>query len=338
MAGAGVGADPAPPGPEAPGAPEGAALEARLATLEAALAGEAAELEAERAALALAERSVRAREASVEEMEKDVAEARRVLDLHRKGQAARQDPNWRDWAGGLPEELLAKIALAHVAQTGAGWAAFLKQELGWRDKKIQEEMAKRKRDGNCLFVIARVCRRWRKAQLKVGGRLRTQVQSDVILPGSVALAKWALVEGCPRERGDGVTMAWFAARYGQVELVKWLCGEGGFAMDVELMKVAASGGNLELVQWLRGEGCPWDHWTCYWAVNHGHVEVLRWSARTAARGTPSPGTRWPQSSGTRTTSATWLTTLATPSRLMTSRRPETVRKVSFAPDCSPEFI
>ena len=100
MAGAGAGAGAGPQGPEAQGGPEGAALEARLATLEAALAGEAAELEAERAALALAERSVRAREASVEEMEKDVAEARRVLDLHRKGRAARRDPDWRDWAGG----------------------------------------------------------------------------------------------------------------------------------------------------------------------------------------------------------------------------------------------
>ena len=189
MAGAGAGVDPAPQGPEAPGGPEGAALEARLATLEAALAGEAAELEAERAALALAERSVRAREASVEEMEKDVAEARRVLDLHRKGRAARRDPNWRDWARGLPEEVLGKVVEKVVARTEAGFAAFLKQVLGWRDKKIQERMAKRERDGNCLFLFARVCKPWRKAQLRVGGPLRTRVRWDVIPPGSVALAK-----------------------------------------------------------------------------------------------------------------------------------------------------
>ena len=133
----------------------------------------------------------------------------------------------------------------------------------------------RKSDGNCLFVFARVCKGWRKAQLKVGGRLRTRVRSDVLLPGSVALAKWALAGGCPRVDGDGDTMAKVAARYGQAELVKWLCGEGGFAMDEMVMSMAAI--NLELVQWLRGEGCPWDYWTCYHAVDKGHAEMLRWA-------------------------------------------------------------
>ena len=54
-------------------------------------------------------------------------------------------------------------------------------------------------------------------------------------------------------------MAHVAARYGQLELMKWLCGEGGFAMDKLVMKQAAMRGTLEIVQWLRGEGCPWDY-------------------------------------------------------------------------------
>jgi len=55
--------------------------------------------------------------------------------------------------------------------------AQLKGGLGWPEWKIQEEMEKRKRDGNyCLFVFAMVCKGWRKAQLKVGGRLRTRVK------------------------------------------------------------------------------------------------------------------------------------------------------------------
>ena len=58
-----------------------------------------------------------------------------------------------------------------VAQTEAGWAAFLKEVFGRSEKYIQRKMAKRERDGNCLFVFARVCKNWRKAQLKVGGRL-----------------------------------------------------------------------------------------------------------------------------------------------------------------------
>ena len=138
-------------------------------------------------------------------------------------------------------------------------------------------MAKRERDGNYpLFVLALVCKPWRKAQLRVGGPLRTRVESDVILPGREALAKWALAEGCPREDRYGDTMARYAANYGHLQLVKWLYGEGGFAMDEEVMRWAARSGNLELVQWLRAEGCPWNRRTCYWAVMEGHVEVLRW--------------------------------------------------------------
>ena len=85
-------------------------------------------------------------------------------------------------------------------------------------------MAKRKVDGNCLFVFARVCKEWRKAQLKVGGPLRTRVYSDVLLPGSVAMAKWALAEGCPLEDGrqTGYDMALAAAKFGHMELVQWL--------------------------------------------------------------------------------------------------------------------
>ena len=61
---------------------------------------------------------------------------------------------------------------------------------------LQRLMAKRKHeDGNCcLLVFARVCKGWRMAQLKAGGPLRTRVfVSDVIVPGRVALAKWALL-------------------------------------------------------------------------------------------------------------------------------------------------
>ena len=104
---------------------------------------------------------------------------------------------WRDWAGGLPALVLGKVAGTVISQTEAGWAAVLK-EWGWPEGEIQERMAKRKRDGHCLFVFARVCKEWRKAQLKVGGPLCTRVKSDVIAPGSVALAKWALAEGVPQ--------------------------------------------------------------------------------------------------------------------------------------------
>ena len=157
-----------------------------------------------------------------------------------------------DWAG-LPEDLLMKVAGKLVAQTEAGWAAWLKEwaPYYWTEKRIQMVMANWRRDGNCLFVFARVCKLWRKAQLKVGGRLYTRVRWDVLLPGSVALAKWALAEGCPREAEDGVTMAHFAAQFGHKELVQYLIQEQGFPLDLRVKLLAAHGGHRELVQWLR---------------------------------------------------------------------------------------
>ena len=269
---AGVGGQPSP----APASPDGAWLQekGRLLAKLGALHLEQARLVDERARLdrALADAAAAQRDA-----ERSLAR----LDAL----AAAGGPGvWRDWGnrfgGGLPEQVLAKVAEKVVAQTEAAWAAWLKERYNYSEECIQEEMAKRQRDGNCpFFVFARVCKPWRKAQLKVGGPLCTRVWSDMIMPGSVALAKWALAEGCPRERGDGVTMAATAAAFGHLELVKWLCGEGGFAMDEGVMRFAARGGNLELVRWLRGQGCPWNSSTCYCAVDYGRGEVLRWARK-----------------------------------------------------------
>ena len=202
------------------------------------------------------------------------------------GAAGGGDPQaGSDWAN-LPADLLEKVAATLVAQTEAGWAAWFKEDPDWDEGYTQEDMERRKREGNCLFVFALVCKGWRKAQLEVGGPLRTRVHSDVVMPERVALAKWALAEGCPREHEYG-NMAHAAAWYGQAELVQWLCGEGGFEMDEGVMADAATSGNLQLVQWLWGEGCPWDDCSvCELAVEYGHVEVLRWVRENGAWWTP----------------------------------------------------
>ena len=202
-----------------------------------------------------------------------------------------------DWAGGLPDLVLVKVAETHIAQTEADWAARLRAR-GWSEEEIQEKMAKREHEGRSgMFVFAMVCKPWRKAQLKVGGPLRTRVGSDVIQPGSVALAKWALAQGCPRS-GDWLVenpnpnpmcnsachrkswhpdLARLAAQHGHLELVKWLVQEQGFPKNKTLIGMAARGGNLELVQWLRAAGCPWDAGTCgKGAAAGGKLHVLQW--------------------------------------------------------------
>ena len=100
----------------------------------------------------------------------EAAEAERQRALQQATEAAKRDPAWRDWAGGLPEEVLEAVAGAVVAQTEAAWAGHL-GAWGRHSERIEKKLAERKRDGNCLFVFARVCKNWRKAQLKVGGPL-----------------------------------------------------------------------------------------------------------------------------------------------------------------------
>ena len=176
------------------------------------------------------------------------------------GDAAAAAPEARSGWAGLPEDLLMKVAGKLVAQNEAGWAADLKERIPayWTGGVHQRRMVQRKREGNCLFVFALVCKGWRKAQLKVRGPLRTRVPSDVIAPGRVELAKWALAEGCPREKekklGNSIStyanMATLAAWYGHLELVQWLCREHGFATGGRMKLSAAQSGNRELVEWL----------------------------------------------------------------------------------------
>ena len=277
MAGAGAGASPGTGDVGAPGEAGEAELVARVAALEHSLAGKEAEVGEKREVAEKAAAEHARAEAGAERERAEVAKAKDALAWYRR----RRDPAWRDWAGGLPDEVLEKV-IGTLAQTEAGWAAKLKKvklKYWMNEEKILEEMAKRKHEGSCLFVFARVCREWRKAQLKVGGPLCTWVESDVIKPGRVALVKWALAEGCPEkdQNPPWSSMRNVAAEHGHLELVRWLCGEGGFAMNTSVMVMATRSGNLQLVQWLRGEGCPWNSSTCNHAVVLGHVEVLRWA-------------------------------------------------------------
>ena len=264
----------------------GSGLPAEEGGVEGARRARVAAVEAEGAVLA---ETLAAKEVKVAAKREREALARAEAELAEAGAGAGSGPEGpdapgdaaavapedrRDWAG-LPEVLLEKVAGKLIAQSELAWAAQLKKQ-GEVEHRIQWNLAQRKREGNCLFVFARVCRRWRKAQRKVGGPLRTRVPSDVLLPGRVALVKWALAEGCPREASKYYNMAMEAASHGHLELVRWLCGEGGFAMDEGVMRHAARSGNLELVQRLRGEGYPWDWETCAMAVEYEHVKVLRW--------------------------------------------------------------
>jgi hypothetical protein len=68
-----------------------------------------------------------------------------------------------------------------------------------------------------------------------------------------------------------------AARFGQLEVVKWLHENRTEGCTVEAMNKAASNGHLEVVKWLhenRTEGCT--VLAMEWAAENGHLEVVKW--------------------------------------------------------------
>ena len=93
-------------------------------------------------------------------------------------------------------------------------AAKLK-EWGWSGGEIQEIMEERKREGNCLFVFALVCKGWRKGHPKVKVLSRSRQNQCRIrrrppAPGLHAVgrgARQALGRGQHLSLGRGVSPA-----------------------------------------------------------------------------------------------------------------------------------
>lgn len=79
-----------------------------------------------------------------------------------------------------------------------------------------------------------------------------------------------------KENGDKSNIAPSAAKYGQIEILKWALANGETFSDY-LCSSAAEGGQLEILKWLRENGCPWDKFTCINAAWKGHFETLKWA-------------------------------------------------------------
>jgi hypothetical protein len=88
---------------------------------------------------------------------------------------------------------------------------------------------------------------------------------------------------------------WFCdqvARTNKLELLKWIREEKKCKWDEDTIEAAASQGNLEMVKYCVANKCPINMWSCAWAAQNGHLEVLKylreeakapWDWRTAAR-------------------------------------------------------
>ena len=160
----------------------------------------------------------------------------------------------RDWAGGLPTELLEKVARAVPAG-----------------------------DRLCLRLV---CKSWAAA----GAEIAPAAGEKPLPPGKVTRAGWSdaaasvaraeMVLGGPEERKTkeklkrGLCQS--AAKGGQLDLLKWARARG-YPWCEKTCHAAAENGHLEVLQWARAHGCPWDERTCEKAAENGHLEVLQWA-------------------------------------------------------------
>ena len=84
------------------------------------------------------------------------------------------------------------------------------------------------------------------------------------------MLRWARENGCEWEVQE------FSRYPDDIYPMEHLLAPGS---DAGLCADAAMGGHIEVLKWLRAEGCPWDQWTCFFAVHQGHVEILRWARK-----------------------------------------------------------
>ena len=218
----------------------------------------------------------------------------------------------RDWAAGLPEAVLARVAEAFVARGERAWAAVLRAE-GYTETAVRRRLELRAAQGRPLLAFALVCRGWRAAQRRCGGgRLLARAKSGLALSGRAELVEWAAGLGCPLETyfanlvcfaarrgqlevlrgllrwrrqrgplaaGDESTVraaALAGARHGHLEVLQLLRRECGFATTGALMEQAALGGHVKTLRWARETGCDWEESACAAAAQSGHLEALQW--------------------------------------------------------------
>jgi hypothetical protein len=67
----------------------------------------------------------------------------------------------------------------------------------------------------------------------------------------------------------------YAARYGSIDVLRWLRSHG-CVFSKSTCEAAAAGAHLPALQYLRDAGCDWAESACSAAAQHGHLTTLQW--------------------------------------------------------------
>jgi len=95
--------------------------------------------------------------------------------------------------------------------------------------------------------------------------------------GHLEVVKWMqALEGCP---WDNLRVCEAAVHGKHLGVLEWL-HDIAWTWNVDVCVYAARRGNMEMLKWLLGKGCPCDESACAElcaeAAEHGHMEVRQW--------------------------------------------------------------
>ena len=71
--------------------------------------------------------------------------------------------------------------------------------------------------------------------------------------GHVHVLEWAHNHGCPKGEATSCNSVWYAARWGQLEAVKWLV-DHGYDWSTACSPAAAGAGHVEVLRWAAARG------------------------------------------------------------------------------------
>ena len=114
--------------------------------------------------------------------------------------------------------------------------------------------------------------------------------SDVIVANQIKSLEWIdsnfqLEPVDEEEEYDGIMN--LAAKYGNIDIVKWLSSKNIIDNNIHCTESAAKGGNLEVLKHVRQLGFQWSNKVCILAAKNGHLDMIKWARSQECPWNPS---------------------------------------------------
>lgn len=75
---------------------------------------------------------------------------------------------------------------------------------------------------------------------------------------------------------SNISLSYYAARNNYIGMLQYLKSTNKLELTAEMCSQAARYGNLETIKWLINNNCEWNSWTAAYAALNGHLHILLW--------------------------------------------------------------